>query len=51
MPVYGARTLKRIIQKEVQNPFALKILGGEIKVGDTVKVDADNEGEFTFTKK
>jgi len=50
-PVYGARPLKRVIQKEVQNPLALKILGGEIKEGDTVKVDADAKGEFTFTKK
>ncbi|MEA2015775.1 MAG: ATP-dependent chaperone ClpB [Actinomycetota bacterium] len=38
-PVYGARPLKRVIQNEVQNVLALKLLNGEIKEGDTVKVD------------
>jgi ATP-dependent Clp protease ATP-binding subunit ClpB len=38
-PVYGARPLKRIIQNEVQNVLALKLLNGEIKEGDSVKVD------------
>ena len=39
-PVYGARPLKRVIQKEVQDPIALKILKGELKEGKTIKVDA-----------
>lgn len=38
---YGARPLKRLIQKEIENPLALKILAGEIKDGSTVKVDLD----------
>jgi len=38
-PVYGARPLKRVIQNEVQNVLALKLLNGEIKEGDSVKVD------------
>lgn len=41
-PVYGARPLKRVIQKYVQNPLATKILEGE--VGDKVKVEADESG-------
>ncbi len=36
-PVYGARPLKRVIQKEIQDPLAEKILGGEIMDGDTVR--------------
>lgn len=38
-PVYGARPLKRVIQKLVQDPIALRLLQGEIKEGQEVKVD------------
>lgn len=38
-PVYGARPLKRVIQNEVQNKLAIKLLNGEIKEGDKVTVD------------
>jgi len=38
-PVYGARPLKRVIQNEVQNVLAMKLLNGEIKEGDTVSID------------
>ncbi|MEM1286198.1 MAG: ATP-dependent chaperone ClpB [Pseudomonadota bacterium] len=37
-PAYGARPLKRVIQKEVQDPLAEKILAGDIKDGDSVQV-------------
>jgi ATP-dependent Clp protease ATP-binding subunit ClpB len=37
-PVYGARPLKRVIQRELQNPLAEKILAGEIHDDDAVKV-------------
>ena len=37
-PVYGARPLKRVIQKELQDPLARRILEGRIKDGDDVKV-------------
>jgi len=47
-PVYGARPLKRTIQREIQNPLALKILEGEVKEGDKVKVDIDKKNEFIF---
>lgn len=50
-PVYGARPLKRTIQKEIQNPLAMKILAGEFKEGDTVVIDVSKEGEFVFKKK
>jgi ATP-dependent Clp protease ATP-binding subunit ClpB len=45
-PVYGARPLKRTLQRYVQDPLALKILGGEFKEGDVVNVEADHEGLF-----
>ncbi|HEX7967833.1 MAG TPA: AAA family ATPase, partial [Stellaceae bacterium] len=39
-PVYGARPLKRVIQQELQNPLAERILRGDIREGDTVRVSA-----------
>jgi ATP-dependent Clp protease ATP-binding subunit ClpB len=50
-PVYGARPLKRTIQRLIENPLATKILQGEFKEGDTVVVDVDKNKEFVFTKK
>ncbi len=38
-PQFGARPLKRAIQRELQDPLALKILAGEFKEGDTIKVE------------
>ncbi len=43
-PVYGARPLKRTIQRHLQDPLALMILEGKVKEGDTVKVDANERG-------
>ena len=49
-PVYGARPLKRAIQKELETPLGRKILAGEIKDGQSVLVDYDQKkGELTFT--
>ncbi|OJU48672.1 MAG: ATP-dependent chaperone ClpB [Mesorhizobium sp. 61-13] len=42
-PAYGARPLKRTMQKELQDPLAEKILGGEILDGSTVKVTAGSD--------
>ena len=42
--VYGARPLKRVIQRNLQNPLAGMILEGSIKDGDTVQVSADRTG-------
>ena len=49
-PVYGARPLKRTIQRLVQDPLALKLLEGVFKDGDTVVADA-KEGEIVFAKR
>ena len=46
-PVYGARPLKRTIQRRLQDPLAMKILQGEFKEGDTVRVDVRG-GELVF---
>jgi ATP-dependent Clp protease ATP-binding subunit ClpB len=47
-PVYGARPLKRVIQRQVQDPLALEILQGHFHEGDTVTIDAEN-GQITFS--
>ncbi len=49
-PVYGARPLRRAIERHVENPLSSKLLGGEFKEGDTVKVDLVDKG-LTFTLK
>ena len=41
---FGARPLKRVIQREVQDPLALKILAGEVHEGDTLRVDRGKDG-------
>ncbi len=48
-PVYGARPLKRVIQREVQDPLALALLRGEFAEGDIVRVDA-RAGQMVFVK-
>jgi ATP-dependent Clp protease ATP-binding subunit ClpB len=47
-PTYGARPLKRVIQRRLVDKLALKLLEGEFSEGDTVVVDAA-EGELTFS--
>jgi ATP-dependent Clp protease ATP-binding subunit ClpB len=48
-PTYGARPLKRVIQKQLIDRLALKLLEGEFREGDTVRVDAEG-GELVFEK-
>lgn len=48
--VYGARPLKRVIQQDIQNPLALKLLEGDFKEGDHIIVDADGKGGYIFKK-
>ncbi len=48
-PAYGARPLKRSIQRLVENPLALRLLEGEFEDGDTIRVDAQN-GDLVFAK-
>ncbi|MCM8784439.1 MAG: ATP-dependent chaperone ClpB [Candidatus Omnitrophica bacterium] len=50
-PDFGARPLKRLIQKKIQDVLSLKILGREFKEGDRVKIDLDRKkGELIFQK-
>jgi ATP-dependent Clp protease ATP-binding subunit ClpB len=42
-PVYGARPLKRVIQRELQNPLALELLDGRFLEGDTIRVERAGE--------
>lgn len=49
-PVYGARPLKRLIQKEIENPLALKMLQGEFGDGDQIVIDSLND-ELVFKRK
>jgi ATP-dependent Clp protease ATP-binding subunit ClpB len=48
-PLYGARPLKRVIQREVQDPIAMSLLEGDYSEGDTVQVDAEG-GVLAFAK-
>ncbi len=47
-PTFGARPLKRAIQRELQDPLALRLLAGEFEEGDTIVVDRGPEG-LTFS--
>jgi ATP-dependent Clp protease ATP-binding subunit ClpB len=48
-PQFGARPLKRAIQRLIQDPLAMKLLDGEVLPGETVKVDADlKKGVMVF---
>src|SRR6185503_6367874 len=48
-PTYGARPLKRTIQRRVLDPLAMRVLQGEFREGDRVRIDA-TAGELTFSK-
>jgi len=47
-PVYGARPLKRVMQRELQDPLALALLQGDFGAGDTVQVDLQGD-QLTFS--
>jgi ATP-dependent Clp protease ATP-binding subunit ClpB len=49
-PTYGARPLKRVIQKRLVDPLALSILEGRFGPGDTVNVDASSDGELVLER-
>ena len=48
-PVYGARPLKRVLQKQILDPLALQLLEGAFVEGDRIVIDQD-EGRVTFRK-
>jgi ATP-dependent Clp protease ATP-binding subunit ClpC len=49
-PDFGARPLRRTIERRVENPLAKRVLGGEFEAGDRVLVDVSEDGEFTFAR-
>jgi ATP-dependent Clp protease ATP-binding subunit ClpB len=50
-PTYGARPLKRAIQRHLENPLAQEVLAGRFLPGDTVAVGGGDDGELTFTRR
>jgi ATP-dependent Clp protease ATP-binding subunit ClpB len=48
-PAYGARPLKRAIQRQLENPLAMRLLEGDFADGDTIRVDA-RDGELVFER-
>ncbi len=50
-PTYGARPLKRAIQRLVQDALAKRVLDGTFRDGDTIEVDAGHEGQLVFRKR
>jgi ATP-dependent Clp protease ATP-binding subunit ClpB len=50
-PSYGARPLKRAIQREIETPLARRILGGEVRDGHHIVVDVDPAGHLVFESK
>jgi ATP-dependent Clp protease ATP-binding subunit ClpB len=50
-PAYGARPLKRAIQREIETPVARRILGGEVRDGHHIVVDLDPAGHLSFESK
>ena len=48
-PLFGARPLKRVIERELVNELAKQVLAGEFVAGETIKVDTDPKG-FTFNE-
>ncbi len=49
-PAYGARPLKRAIQRLLENPLALELLEGGFGEGDAVTVDVEDDGELAFER-
>jgi ATP-dependent Clp protease ATP-binding subunit ClpB len=49
-PAFGARPLKRAIQRLVQNPLAMRLLEGEFEEGDAIRIDRGPAGELVFEK-
>jgi ATP-dependent Clp protease ATP-binding subunit ClpB len=50
-PLFGARPLKRAIQRMVENPLAVEVLGGGFREGDHIVVDTTDRETFTFRKR
>ena len=49
-PTYGARPLRRTIQRRVENPLAKRVLAGDFAPGDRLRVDLTPDGDYTFER-
>jgi ATP-dependent Clp protease ATP-binding subunit ClpB len=49
-PVFGARPLKRVIQRVIENPLAVEVLAGKFREGDHIIVDSPDRESFVFKK-
>ncbi|MBV8597624.1 MAG: AAA family ATPase [Actinobacteria bacterium] len=49
-PAYGARPLKRSIQRLLENPLALRLLEGDFVAGDVIRADAGDDGQIVFAR-
>ena len=49
-PQFGARPMKRVLQKEIVNKLSKELLSGNFKAGDTIYIDKDSKG-LTFSNK
>ncbi len=49
-PTFGARPMRRTIERRLENELAKRVLGGDVESGDAIAVDVDAEGAFTFSK-
>jgi ATP-dependent Clp protease ATP-binding subunit ClpB len=50
-PQYGARPMKRVLQRRIDNELSKHLLAGEFETGDIIWVDTDKDNELTFVKK
>ena len=50
-PQFGARPLKRVLQRDVINELSKQMLSGSFAMGDTIYIDADGKGKLTFSEK
>jgi len=50
-PIYGARPLRRVIERHIENPLSSQLLRGELKEDDVIKVDIGKDGNLTFKTK
>ena len=49
-PTFGARPLRRVLQKQVESPLSIRLLSGEFIQGDVVLVDIDDDEKVVFRK-
>ncbi|MDR1358076.1 MAG: hypothetical protein LBJ48_01775 [Coriobacteriales bacterium] len=50
-PVYGARPLKRLVQRNIVDTMANAIVAGEVAEGESVRIDLDEDGDYAVSKR